>query len=50
MTHTKSITLSPAWSSDGQWIAYTSYARGKPDLYIKHLKEKRGTVVSKTGA
>ena len=49
MTDTKSITLTPAWSSDGQWIAYTSYARGKPDLYIKHLKEKRGTVVSKTG-
>ena len=49
VTHTNSITLTPAWSSDGQWIAYTSYARGKPDLYIQHLKEKRGSVVSKTG-
>jgi len=49
VTHAKTITLTPAWSSDGQWIAYTSYARGKPDLYIKHLKEKRGTVVSKKG-
>ena len=49
MTDTKSITLTPAWSSDGQWIAYTSYARGKPDLYIKHLKEKRGTMVSQEG-
>ena len=49
VTHTKNITLTPAWSSDGQWIAYTSYARGKPDLYIKHLKEKRGSVVSKKG-
>jgi TolB protein len=49
VTDTKSITLTPAWSSDGQWIAYTSYARGKPDLYIKNLKEKRGTVVSKDG-
>ena len=49
VTHTKSISLTPAWSSDGQWIAYTSYAGGKPDLYIKHLKEKRGTVVSKKG-
>jgi TolB protein len=49
MTHKKSITLTPAWSSDMQWIAYTSYAKGKPDLYIKHLKENRGTVFSKNG-
>ena len=49
VTHANSITITPAWSSDGQWIAYTSYAKGKPDLYIKHLKEKRGTVVSEKG-
>jgi TolB protein len=49
VTHTNSISLTPAWSSDGQWIAYTSYARGKPDLYINNLKEKRGTVVSEKG-
>jgi len=49
VTHNNSITLTPAWSSDGQWIAYTSYAKGKPDLYIKHLKEKRGSVVSEMG-
>ncbi len=48
-THNKAITLSPAWSSDGKWLAYTSYARGNPDIYIKNLQEKRGTVISKKG-
>lgn len=50
VTNTKSIiTISPAWSSDGKWLAYTSYVNGKPDLYIKNLKAKRGAVVSKEG-
>lgn len=49
-TANKSINLSPAWSSDGQWLAYTSYARGKPDLFIRHMTEKRGAVVTKEGS
>jgi TolB protein len=49
ITQTKSITLSPAWSSDGEWLAYTSYAKGKPDLYLMNLKQKRGAVISKKG-
>ena len=48
-TH-KSISLSPAWSSDGQWLAYVSYARGKPDIYIKNLKENRGAIVNNKGS
>jgi TolB protein len=49
ITKSNSISLSPAWSTDGNWLAYTSYARGKPDLYIKNLKENRGCVVAKEG-
>ena len=49
ITFHKSITLSPAWSSDSEWIAYTSYAKGKPDIFIKNLKQKRGTIINKEG-
>ncbi len=49
LTCDKSITLSPAWSSDAKWIAYTSYLKGTPDLYIKHLKDKHGAVVAQKG-
>ena len=49
-TNTRVITLFPAWSSDGLWLAYTDYRRGKPDLYIRHVKERRGTVASFQGS
>ena len=50
ITHHKSISLSPAWSFDGQWLAYTSYAKGKPDIYIKNLNENRGAIVNQKGS
>jgi TolB protein len=49
ITQSNTISLSPAWSSDGNWLAYTSYSRGKPDLFIKNLREKKGSVVAKSG-
>jgi TolB protein len=48
-TRHNSITLFPAWSKDTQWIAYTSYAKGKPDLYIQNVKQKRGVIVDRQG-
>ncbi|MCP3943350.1 MAG: Tol-Pal system beta propeller repeat protein TolB [Desulfobacteraceae bacterium] len=50
ITHHKSISLSPSWSSDGQWLSYVSYANGKPDIYIKNLKENRGAIVNYKGS
>jgi len=49
MTRTKHITLSPAWSSDNKWIAYTSFINGKPDLFIRNLRQKRGSIVARKG-
>ncbi len=49
VTQYNSITLFPAWSSDGNWLAYTSYAKGKPNLYIRNIKEKTETTLNRKG-
>ena len=49
LTRNKSINLSPAWSSNGKWMAYTSFKRGRPDLYIKNIHGNMGAVVAKKG-
>ena len=34
LTNDHSVNLSPAWSPDGNWIIYTSYAARNPDLIM----------------
>lgn len=46
-TRHDSITLFPAWSPDAKKLAYTSYARGGPDLFIRPLTGGDITVISK---
>ncbi|MBU1052244.1 MAG: Tol-Pal system beta propeller repeat protein TolB [Proteobacteria bacterium] len=48
-TNNKAITLFPAWSSDGKWIAYTSYLKGNPDIYIKNVNNNSISVIAKKG-
>ncbi len=48
-THSNALTLFPAWSSDGQSIAYTSYKKGKPDIYIKNIEDKTEKRISFEG-
>ncbi len=50
ITKNRSINLSPSWSSDSKWIAYTSFNKGKPDLYIRNIKAKRGSIINFKGA
>ena len=49
LTRNHSITLFPAWSSDGRYLAYTSYKQGKPDLFIKNLAEMQEISITQKG-
>ncbi len=49
LTRNRSISLFPAWSSNGRHLAYTSYKRGKPDIFIKNLAEMQEISVAENG-
>ena len=49
VTRNHSISLFPAWSADGRYLAYTSYKNGKPDIFIKNLAEMQETSISQKG-
>jgi len=48
-TANQNITLTPAWSADGQWLAYVGYTKSGPNLYMKHRHEKRVWVFDQKG-
>lgn len=43
VTHHHDLTVSPRFSPDGRWLAYTSYHSGNPDLYVTNLTQTRFT-------
>jgi len=49
LTHSKSISLTPALSPDGKYLAYTDFSSGHPALYIRNLSERKTMFVSKNG-
>jgi TolB protein len=49
VTSSKSISLTPAISSDGKYLAWTDYTSGKPDLYIRNLATRVTAAVKKPG-
>jgi len=38
LTHKRSISTFPDWSSDGRYLAYTSFANGPSQIFIHNLK------------
>ena len=38
VTNFNSLTLSPRWSPDGRFLAFTSYKEGNPDIYLRDLE------------
>ncbi|MFP4475210.1 MAG: Tol-Pal system beta propeller repeat protein TolB [Desulfatibacillaceae bacterium] len=49
LTHNSDIAISPAWSSDGEYIAYTAYKQGGAHMYVQNLAKKTGTVIKYKG-
>ena len=39
LTHHKNLAVSPRFSPDGQYLAYTSYHHGNADLYLTNLTQ-----------
>ena len=37
LTVQKSLNITPTWSPDARSIAYSSYRRGQPNIFISHL-------------
>ncbi len=48
-TQHNSISLFPDWSSDGRWIAYTTYADKWPRIRIQHISENRIARIDQPG-
>jgi len=49
LTNSHSISLTPALSPDGRYLAYTDFSSGRPALYIKNLSNGRLSTIGKSG-
>ncbi len=49
LTYTKGMEMLPAWSPDCEKIAYVSYRRGFPEIYIRYIYEGRDELVATGG-
>ena len=49
LTNSHSISLTPALSPDGRYLAYTDFSSGRPALYIRDLSEGKISTIGKSG-
>ncbi len=49
LTNARSISLTPALSPDGKYLAYTNYSTGRPALYIRNQLDGKSVMVGKSG-
>jgi TolB protein len=49
VTDNRSFNLFPRWSPDGQWLAYTSFRTGAPNVYLRNVSTGTEKVVVRFG-
>ncbi len=49
LTNSQSISLTPALSPDGRYLAYTDFSSGRSALYIKNLSDGKLSTIGKSG-
>lgn len=49
VTNKRSITSFPAWSSDGRYLAFTSFEKGPAKIYVRDLKSGLETIFNFSG-
>ena len=51
ITNDNTLNLTPAWSPNGRWLIYTSYAGNNPDLIMidRHNKSPRRALLHRSG-
>ena len=49
LTSGRSISMNPVLSQDGNYLAWTDFSNGRPDLYIRNLATKTTVAVGKPG-
>ena len=46
LTDKDNIVVSPAWSADGRYLAYTSYKNDRPEIFIRSMDTGEETLLS----